>query len=278
MAIQTAKAGKLQQLAKSMPQLNDQVAQQVRETNKARIQDMIRQAPPEAATPQAAQQLGAQQAQASGAAAVDAAQTTANQFGQIGQLGVQDASRAQRAKAFDQSMNLREGQLRFANQLNALDSKYKNELLDNQLEFKKDEAGRTLFNERQLADYKISTAKSAEDLRNYQQQVQQFTRRKMKMYDVALSKINQKIQQEREAGDATLDREQTMQLKLAKKAIQDKIAKEQRKAAKRAAIYGGAGMALGAVAGGVASGGNPAAIQAGASLGQGAGQMAASSS
>lgn len=227
------------------------------------------------ASPVAAQQVGAQAVLGKGAAALEERAKVAPQITQAAQAGLQQKGTEQRKRLAEMQRGL-QGQARRAEaRLFNLDQRVKNELLDNQLTFRKDELGRTLFNERQLADYALANAKSEEELQNYAQLVQQISSKKMQILSAAHAKIQQELKQaytkEATEENAKLKRE----LAVAEYNMRRKMEKEQADARNRAGMLGAAGSIVGAVAGGVIGTvlvpglGTGAGAVAGASIGNG---------
>lgn len=277
------KSKALSSMADSMPVANALAAQQVSEANKTNLQNSIAQAvKTQAPAQQAASQLGTGAAQVQGQTQL--AQQQANIEGQakIGQQFLADANeeannRLREARLDNTAKNYNE-----ARRLGNLDTSLKNQLFDSNMTFKKDELGRTLFNDRQLLDYKLSSAKSEEDLAKYEQDIEQQYARKMQILAAAQAKIVQAMQQDYTKGEQELDQAHKKELVLKKAAIDEKIRKEKAKAANRAAQYSAAGSIVGAVAGAVigssAAGpaGTVAGAQAGSAIGSGLGSVVSS--
>jgi hypothetical protein len=150
-----------------------------------------------------------------------------------------------------------------------LDENAKNRILDNQLQFQRDEMGRTLFNERQLADFALLQATNAEDIRNYQQTVEQLSRRKLQMLQAAQTILTQQLEMDYQRESRQLSQEQVLKLQRAKQELQNKIAKEQAERANRAGMNSAIGGMLGGVGGAFIGG--PTGAMIGQQLGSGLG-------
>lgn len=181
MAVDTTRGRQLQQLAQSLPGANQKVQQGLGAARQMQLQETVKQLAPEQATAQTAQKLGAQMTQAAGEAQLAGAQQVQNQQVQLGQLGLQQRAAEQREKGFEQGVQLSKQQMAIGNKLSQIDRKLKNELLDKQMKFEKDQAGRTLFNERQLLDWAVVNARNEEEFKNYQYEAQKQQERKMKL-------------------------------------------------------------------------------------------------
>jgi hypothetical protein len=133
------------------------------------------------------------------------------------------------------------------------------QLHDDTTKFKKDEIGRTVLNERQLADYAVLEAKSQEDLQNFAMVRQEMTNRRIqvmqqsyRVIDQALTQLNERINtrkyQEWEMGEMRKDQELQLSLAAAKKAAQDKMDAAKREGAQSAALGGIISAGIGALA------------------------------
>ena len=122
------------------------------------------------------------------------------------------------------------------------------ELFDSNLKFQKDELGRTIFNERQLADYAVNHARSQEELANYEQEVSQILERKQAILQQALRVIQQSQTQAFQQSEQELDQNLQQKVALAKKELEDKMRKQQTDAASTAAIFQGVTMVGAAIA------------------------------
>lgn len=266
----------IQTMSQSMPGANAAVAQQMEATRKLQQQNAIAQSTkvqPQNVAAQA-QSAGAQAAAQQGQVKLAEQQQNLQGQQQIGQALIQDkaqeASNQARLRSYENTKTLFDAEKR----LGDLDARLKQDLYDKQLQFKEDELGQTIFDERQLLDYKIATAKDDNDLLAYEQQVEQTSRRKQVMLDLAMKKIQQELANDLQQDNARLSNEQRVMLAQRAQALQDKLNKEKNKARNRAAMFQAGGAIVGAVAGGLIGG--PAGAMAGASLGSGAGGVAAS--
>lgn len=186
--------------------------------------------------------LAAQQGQAQAAAAAGAAQRRQ----QVGQMQMLEKRREQDAALFERKREIETRARQLESSLGRMDSSLKQNVIDRQLQFREDELGRTAFNQRQLADWAVTQAKSAEEFKNYKQMVQQESEKKMTMLRVAQAKIKQELQQEYQKESARADRDLQLRLTKAKAAIDEKIRKEQAEAANRAMLWNGIGTLAGA--------------------------------
>lgn len=236
------------------------------------LQNVVAQMGQTPAAP-AAQQLGAQSA--AGAGQLANAATAANAENQLQtaqtvmKQGADESSQRLQRKSLEAQKENRLATDRLAN----LSGELKSKLFDSQLSFNKDELGRTVFNEQQLLDYKLAQGIQDEDLLNYEQIARQLTDRKMQLLKTAQAKILAELNQDFSSGQQELDQAHKKALVEQKRAVEEKIRKEQAKAKNRAAMFSAAGTVVGAVAGAFAG---PAGAAAGASLGGAAGSVLAS--
>lgn len=272
--------GQLNKLATAIPLANQQVASGMQQARETQLQQAIGQMTPEqAATPRLAQSIGAQQAEAAGKIQLQAQQKTQQQAVTAGQQALAQEKLQKQQQLFTRSQALAQKNRYLEGQLANISQSAKDKLLDQQLSFKRDEFGRTLWNERQLADYKLMTAKSEEEYRQFEQQFEQMSQRRMKMLEIAQQKITLSLKNGFMREDQRLNQNQKIELMKAKAAIDRKIAAEKAKRRGRGAMFQGAGAIIGAAAGayiGMAGGPQGAIIGAsiGSQIGSGVGSMA----
>lgn len=270
MAIST-RADQLRKLANQFPVANQRVTNGLREAQKTQMQEMVRQAKSGAGTTAQTQAFGAGQVQQAGQRGLQAAQQQQTQAAQVGQLDLQQQARQQRQTGFEGQIALTEKQREIANQLDKLSRDKKNELIDKQLTFNKDQAGQTLLNNRQTIDWALTQAKSAEDFANYAQEAMHVNQRYLQLLQAANDKITQRLQQEFRKSETEKNQKLQTQLAQQKRALDAKIKAEQNKAANEASAWNAGGSIFGAIIGAVASGGNPVGAAAGAGMGAGIG-------
>lgn len=267
----------LQKLQKSLPMSNQQVQQGTDAANQMRLQDMVKQAPAGTAsvTP-IAQQLGGAQASAAGQANLQTQQQNIQQGAQVGALQLQQKGTEQQAELGQKQRAVSQYNRKQQNMLAKLSQEKKNELLDQQLEFNKDQRGQTQFNERQLADWAATNARSQEEFNNYSQIIQQAANRKLQYLQVQNSKVSQVLQSGYLNEKQRLDNETRKQLLVVKKELEQKMADDKAKRNNRRAIFQGVGTIVGTVAGAYFTAGNPAGAAAGGAVGSAAGSGLAS--
>lgn len=271
----TKRAKQLEQLAMSLPKANQEMQQGQRAARDIQLYEQVRQAPQSTGF-RAAGQLGAQQAQAAGQEALQAQKAIQTQSQQVGQMGLQEQGRQQRQEGFEQQIQVSENQIKLGNKLNKLDNRLKTQLLDDQLKFQKDQAGQTLLNTRQLADWAVTKAKSKEEYLNYAQQAQQMYQKDIMLHEAAYNKLRQALELGYIKKGQKLDIETKLRLKKAKAAIEKQIRDKKNKAKNKMSMWSAGGKILGGVAAGIYSGGNPLAIKAGMAGGETLGTLGAS--
>lgn len=267
----TARANQLRKLAQSVPGANERVTQGLQAAQETQLQETIRQARPQAG-PRAAQALGAQQAQQIGQAQLQQQQQTQQDIGRLAQVAGQEQRLQTQQRVGEAQRGFSRKARQQADKLAELDQELKNKLLDQQLDFKQDERGRALMNERQLADWAVMNAKNEEQFKNYQQQVEQMGRRKEQMLEAAYRKLTAALQGKGAFKEQRLDQESKQRILEARKQVQNKIRREQIEQANRQAMWSGLMTAVGAGAGAAfgGPGGASAGGQAGAGIGAGA--------
>lgn len=277
----TIRAKNLEKLAANLPGANQQVVQGLQAARQTQLQEQIKSLQPGGGMTggfgAAAQNLAATQTQQAGAINLQAAQQGQAQQQQIGQLAVQGQARQQRQAGFEQQIRLDKDQNVFANQLNGIDSRAKNLLLDDQLEFKQDQAGQTLMNQRQRADWVLSNAKNVEEMQNYMQAEEQAYKKELILLESSYNRISTVLDRGYIKEGQALDNAQKKKLLLHKQSLEKAFDKKQNEARNRSSMWKTGGQIIGGIAAGVATGGNPVAIMAGAQLGGGLGEVAAGS-
>ena len=263
----------LSTMSQAVPGQNAMVANQMQAARTMQMQQAISQAT-QTKGQAPAQALGTQQAQQAGQIATQQQASNIGQSQRIGQAFIADRQREiqnnLRQKSFANTKRLFDEEQR----LEQLDANLKRDLLDDTLKFQEDDLGRTLFNERQLLDYKIATAKDDNALLDYEQQVTQESRRRMAMLEVSYAKVRQALQQEFEKGEQDLDQAQRQRLIEAKNALEKKMQAEKNKARNRASMFS-AGGAIAGMGIAIATGAAPAIVLASAAGGSGAGSILA---
>lgn len=226
---------------------------------------------PQQITPTAAGRLGAASAQTAGEGQVKAAQTAAGQQDQLGQLGLQERGQAARSAQFDREAQLRQDRIQAEARLSNLSQDAKRKILDSRLQFNQDQAGQKYLNERQLADWMITKAKSKEEFNNMAQQAQQAHQKKLQIMDTAQKKLTQVLEQGYIKKKGDLDQETRKTLIKARIDMQERIAKEQADAANKNSMWSTGGTIIGTAAG--AYFGGPAGAAAGGAAGGAVGSM-----
>jgi hypothetical protein len=249
MAAPTDRARQLESLANSLPGANQKVQTGLQEARKTQLQATLQGMAPSQSGIQAAQALGQQQAQMAGQINTQGQQKAQTQQVQLGQLGLQDKASQQRGKAFQQQLGLNEKQQAMASKLNKIDSQLKNRLLDQQLDFRKDQAGQTLMNETQLMDWALTKATSAEELKDYMQASQQVYDRKNQMTQMAYKVIADAAETGYLKNKKQLDRQSQQKLVALKREAEKSFQQQQADARNKAARNGALGTILGMAAG-----------------------------
>lgn len=251
---------------------NAGIAQGLQQARQAQLQQQIAGAAPTAGAA-AAQQIGAQQAAQAGQIKLQAAQQTQQQTQQVAATAINQQRLEGMQALAAKKLGIDQRQRELSTKLSTLNRDVKNKLFDQNLSFQKDELGRTVFNERQLMDYKLANAQSDEEFKDYEQQTHELSDRKMKMLQMSYQKIQQSLQQAEGMREQQLSNEQKARLTQALQALQQKMAKEKAEQANRASMFNSVGTIAGAVVGGYFGGSSGAA--AGAAVGGGAGNIAA---
>jgi hypothetical protein len=237
------------------------------------LQQAVQQATQAGAKPTASQlqSMGGQQTAQAGEIGLSAAQTGQTRETQIGAMGLQEQFMADQQALSQKKLSVQAQSQKNTDTLSSINVQVKQELIDKQNQFASDAMGRTIFNDRQLADLAIFKAQSQNDLDQYEQNVHEQTQKRMAMLQQAQKVIQDTMQNGAASWNQTMN--QDLQKQLAQQAynLQQKLTAAQNRANSNAAIFSGAGMVIGAVVGGVLTGG--AGAMAGASIGAGVGGL-----
>lgn len=266
-------------IAANMPRQNKDVATGLQEASKMGMQAQLGQLGQTGQGPlgvQQIQQMGTQAAAQQGQATLQAQQQQAQKAMQISGAAAQAEQQENQQRLREREFGIKKQTKALERQLGAYDERLKQEIFDNNLKFQKDELGRTLFNERQLMDYKIYSSKSKIEFRKFEQDARQMSQRRLKMLDVSLAKIKQELRQQFDKDQLEMNQEQEMRLLKAKNAIEEKIRRAKADAANRAAMFSSAFTIVGAVAGSFIPGlGTAVGATVGAAVGKGVGGIVA---
>lgn len=194
-----------------------------------------------------------------------------------------DTSRELQLHGVFMDNNLQIASIQQRKDLSALGGKLEDKLLYSRLKFSEDERGRRFTNDRQMADYLISNSATNQEFNGYMKKIKQQSDRQMQVLRASHAQLQQTLNQGYLEKKGDLDRETQLEIAQAKKAIEERIAKERKKAKARASQWSAGGQVVGAVVGavvvGVATGGTgtaagfAAGASAGAAVGGGVGSM-----
>lgn len=256
----TPKNSQLKNLAGAMPIANQKAADAAEQARVTRLQQAVGQitAPGPGVTPPGPggiQQMAAQQVAQQGQNQIQAQANLGKQAQALGQMALAEDKQAKQVELQQKHRTLMATQRNNQDRLFRVSEEGKRALFDNQMTFRKDDLGRTLFNERQLADWAILKAKNSEELANYEQMVTQASQRRMTLLKAAEAKIRQELQQIEMKSEQELDQGLKQRLYLAKAKLEEKLRREKAEAASRAAMWqaGGTILGIGAAALGAAA-------------------------
>lgn len=261
----------LTQLAGQMPVANSRIAQGQQQARALQLQQAVGAAPASTNAVQSAQQTGAASAAMAGQQAVQTAQNAAQASGQVAQLGAEQQKQESQAQIASAQQGARQQEMDQTKRLAALDSRAKQEVYDKQINFSKDQAGRTLFNERQLADYAKQKAISDEQYKDYAQAAIQSSERNIQAMETAQKLLEEDLMQKWTIAEQNKDQDAKERIAAARQDMENRINSEKAKAANTRAMWQAGGTIVGAAIG---SYGGPAGASAGASLGGAAGGLA----
>ena len=199
-----------------------------------------------------AQQMGQQAQGAFGQSQVQAAQKDLQKQSQVAGA-IQQEQGQEIQSGLQQRAQASKTRLRsITNQIGALSNNLKQDIFDKQTQFQKDELGRTYWNERQLADWKIKQVKSDEELAEFEQNISQEFEKKMALLQASEKSIRQRLEQEMQKSEQEQDQALMQRLQTAEIELQRKQQKAQARAAQNSAMLGALGTLGGmAIAGGI---------------------------
>lgn len=114
-----------------------------------------------------------------------------------------------------------------------------NDILDKRNQFLLDKEGRRFLNERQLADYKLLTAKKQEDFQDFAQRLDTASKRKLQLMEATYKILDQARRQAFQASEQELDQVSKEKITKLAQEYERQVASEQSKAAKRSGIATG---------------------------------------
>lgn len=187
-ALESSRSRQLRKLSDSLPGADKKTMAGLSAARDTALQEQIAGAP-KTAGPAQAQQIGSQQAQVAGKQALAVGAKAQQQQQQIGQVGLEQAGVESQARIGEATRGVSKQERGFANRLNRLSEDSKMELLDEQMVFRTDEAGRAMMNERQMADWAMANARSNEEYQDYIQTIGQMHGRKIQLLEAASQKL-----------------------------------------------------------------------------------------
>jgi hypothetical protein len=234
---QTLRMAALQNLQKQLPVASQKVASGIQAARDIQLQQAVAKAPTGAAIAPAAQQTAAAATTQTGTQQVEAAKQMVKQAGQLGQLQLGEQQLTAQQKAAQQQQAARQQEMTNVEKLGRLDMAAKQKLYDKEMQFKKDKAGRTLFNERQLADYAIRNARSEEDFKNYAQTAELVGRRKIQAMEAAYKVIEEDLKQQWSIAEQQKDQAAKERIIQIRRDIEARIQREKDRAANNNAMW-----------------------------------------
>lgn len=266
---QTSRMTALQNLQNQLPVASQKLASGIQAARDIQLQQAVAKAPTGAAIAPAAQQTAAAATAQTGAQQVEAAKQMVQQAGQLGQLQLGEQQMTAQQQIAQQQQAARQQEMTNAERLGRLDLAAKKELYDSEIQFKKDEAGRTLFNERQLADFAIRNARSEEEYRKFEQDAQLLAKRDLQASEAAFALVMEDLKQQWTIAEQRKDQAAKEEIVRIEATARAAMERKRARAANSAAMWSSGGMIVGAVAGALIAG--PGGYAAGAAIGSQAG-------
>lgn len=266
----------LSSLASQVPGQIEQDASRAQSKTDLAIQQAVAATPAPALTTPRIQEVAAQAATQQGAEQVKSQEQGQQRLANLAKEGAQKAQHEIEMRIKDQKLGIAQKGRALQERLSSKNRELKDALFDNEMKFQQDELGRTAWNERQLLDWKVTQAKSQQELAEYEQEVQQMHEKRTTLLKTAQAKIKQALANGFDENEQKLNNAQTIRLTEAKLALDKKIAQEKAEKAASNALLVGAFTVLGTAVGAVVGFGAPGAM-AGGAIGAGVGNMVAGS-
>lgn len=264
----------LKKLSAQIPVANTRVAQGQQAARDMQLQQAVKQAPSSMGTAQA-QQVGAQQAATAGQQQLATQEAGLQQQGQVAELATQAVKQQQQTTLSGLEQGVEQQRQSNVEKFAQLSQEAKQEMFDSRIQFQRDEMGRIVANERQLADFARLQAKNDDEFKNYAQQSQQAHQFKIQALETVQKRLEATLKSNEARKQEGLDRISDQQILQMQQDVERQLEKARADAAKKSALYTMGGTVLGA-AGGALIGG-PTGATTGAQVGGGAGALAAAS-
>jgi len=253
-----------------MPVANSRIQQGNQAAQQLQLQNAVAAAPTGTQTTRVGQATGAQMAQQSSQQSLAGIQQGLASLQQTGGLGLQSQQTANKQTTAGLQLGADQAQQANLQQMAEVSADAKQQIYDATTQLKKNEAGQTLFDTRQLADYAVASATSAQAYQAQAQQAQQMTEMSLQAMKQAYSLVSEdltnKAAQARQRGDEAA----MSQIAAMQNAAKAQMAAEEAKANNSKAAWTAGGTIVGGVAGTFFG---PAGTVAGAAIGGAVGGM-----
>jgi hypothetical protein len=245
--MESRKLKALKAIGSQLPTTNSQIAARTGYNTQAQIGQAIQQNIP---TNQAASLVAAQSTAAQGQQQVQQTQQQTQQNQQIGQIAMQDQQMTAQNQQFQRNMRTDKDRLQSESRLAQLNQTLKGELIDEQLQFQRDEAGRVFLNERQLMDFAVLQAEDKEQLMDYEQTARQASDRTLQLMEIMHKRLTQELQLDFEQREQRLSLESRRSIIEKQHELEKQYLKKKAKAANITGVLVATGTIVGAVYGG----------------------------
>jgi hypothetical protein len=246
-------ASLIRKLESAMPVMDKRRKQQQDEARTIQLQQQVAAAPSGINVPQAAQQLGVQQAAAAGQQAVTNEAAQQQQRSALAQQALQSQATQQENILAQQQAGLQRQQIQSEADLSTKKRQNIDKIANAQMEFKRDEQGRVEYQESQLMDYAIATAKSEQDLKDTLADIQWATEQELEIMSAANDRLKSLLHGEQQIELQKYSQEQRAALAEYQRSLERELERKQARAANGAMIGGGIGTIAGAYFGPVGS-------------------------
>lgn len=264
--METSRSRALKSLNNSMPVANQEVAAGLQRARLMGVQRAVAATPSPASTREV-QAAGAQQTTEAGKIALGAQQQTQDAATSLAKTGLAATATADASALNTKRAAVTQKARTNEAELASLGRDLKQKVFDSRVQFKRDEQGRAVLNEQQLADWAVRKSKSAEELKTYAQKAEQAHARKIQFLRTVQAKLESQLAYEQQKREVDRNGATMARIAEAAAAMKERIRQAEADAANKQAAWQAGGTILGTAAGAAIPGGGAVGAVVGGSLG-----------
>lgn len=211
-------------IASNMPAANQEAAKRRQAASDLQLQQAVAATPTTAPIQQTAQAMGTAVAQQQGQQQVQTAQKQVEQQAQAAGTVLKQQEAENKQATLAQNIGLQKTELSNEERFASLNQQAKTEMFDSRLKFEQDEAGRTIFNTRQLADYARLRAKDDVEYSRFEQKARQASERELQAMQQTSALLEEELNHRYNSAKSDEDRKLVENLRAMKIAHDKKMA------------------------------------------------------